>query len=198
MLEELMTIVTEIAAEMGVEIVHAPLRFAAEVVQFLLLIAIVWVVAVGFGKRRGFVVNMLAERQRGMGERLSAAATAEEDLKHAEQVAALKIRTANADARRVIAEAKREADELEAKAKAEADTEAKRILERADTALSTERAEMHLEVRETLVDLVSQATRSIMNEKVPLAEQRRLIETAILAGIGGEPASAAQAPERVH
>jgi len=202
MLETILFAVEEIAAEMGVEIAHAPLRFAAEVVQFVLLIAIVWVVAVGFGKRRGFVANMLTERAHTVSGRLEASSHAEEDLKHAQQVAALKIRTANADARRVLADARREAEEFEASARNDADAEAKRILDRADTALATERAEMHLEVREELVELVSQATRSIMNEKVPLAEQRKLIETAILAGIGSEdggaPAVAADLTARMH
>ena len=46
--------------------------------------------------------------------------------------------------------------------------------------MSTEQQEMLLELREQLVDLVSSATRSIMNEKLTVAEQRTLIENTIV------------------
>ena len=168
----------EIAGSTGAE-----LRMVAEVVQFTILIAIVWVVAIGWGKRRGFVANMLVERKSRLHQRLDAASHAEQDLAHARQIASLKVRTANADARRTRADAKREAEQLEARAKADADAEAARITQRAETALATELAEMNLEIREELVDIVAQATRSIMNEKMTVAEQRKLIEDTIIANV---------------
>jgi len=178
-LEQFVVAVEEIFAEVVAEIAADPWAFVAEVVQFLVLVAVVWVVAFGFGKRKGFVKNMLAERASTVEARLVGASHADEDLAQARKDAASTVRSANAEARRLIAEAKQDADDLEAKARAEADAEAERLVDRARAALETERAEMQLEMREALVDLVAQSTRSIMNEKVPVARQRKLIESAI-------------------
>lgn len=184
MLHQILIAVEEILAEMGAEVVHAPLRLALEIVQFIALVGIAWMVAIGFGKRRGFVANMLSERFDDVGAHLELASHSAEDLAHAKQLAALKARAANAEARRVMAEAKREAEAAEAQARTEADAEAARITSRAESALSTEDAEMHMELREMLVDLVAQSTRSIMNEKMSVAEQRKLIEDTIVSGVG--------------
>ena len=51
---------------------------------------------------------------------------------------------------------------------------------------STEQQEMLLELREQLVELVSSATRSIMNEKLTVSEQRTLIENTIVGEHGVE------------
>ena len=193
MLHGIIVAFEEILTEMGSEVVHAPLRLALEVVQFALLAGVVWVVAVGFGQRRGFVANMLTDRETKVNERLQVASHAAENLTHAKQVAALKTRTANSEARRILADAKLEADEIETQARNEAEAEAKRITDRAEAALSTELAEMHLEIREALVDLVAGATRSIINEKMSVAEQRALIEGAIMDGVAKSHAGTASA-----
>lgn len=161
----------------------AQLRFVAEIVQAAIIVGAVWVIAIGWGERKGFVLNMLNERRAKVRAHLETASRAEQDLAHAKQISALKVRSANADARRTIADAKLEAEQYEAKAKSDADTEAERITQRAESALETELAEMSLEIREELVDLVAQATRAIMNEKMTVAEQRKLIEDTIIANV---------------
>ena len=45
---------------------------------------------------------------------------------------------------------------------------------------------MRSELREELVTIVAQATRSILSEKMSVAEQRAAIEQAIVASLGGE------------
>ncbi len=58
--------------------------------------------------------------------------------------------------------------------------------------MSTERQEMLLELREQLVDLVSSATRSIMNEKLTVSEQRTLIENTIVESVNASAGSDAR------
>lgn len=181
----------ELLSEMFHEIAGDPVRFAAEVVQFGLLVAIVWVVAIGVGRRSGFVRNMLTERRQRVGDRVQDARDSVGLLEDARAQASSKMRVARTEARRIIGEAKRKAEMIEAEAHAEADAEAQRIATRAEEALATELAEMHVDIREQLVDLVAQATRSVMNERLTLAEQRHLIEGAVLASVDGDTTSSA-------
>ena len=190
-------IVTEIFSAIGTEIVDSPMTIVAELVQFLLLVGIIWVVAFGFGKRRGFVANMLSERKTHVAQRLEEAQGAAGRLAQSTQDARQRNQAAADEAERLLAEAKAGAKASEASAHLEADAEAARILERANAALDNERAQMQADLREQLVELVSQATRSIMNEKLTVAEQRSRIEEAITAGVttAGDSGSARQ-PQR--
>jgi F0F1-type ATP synthase membrane subunit b/b' len=174
---------SEILTAIATEFAHAPLRLFAEVMQFAVLLGIVWVVAIGFGKRRGFVANMLTERRERVAAHVETASHADEALADAKREAAATARTARATAREIVMHAKKECVEIEQTAHAETDADCARIEERAEAALSTERQEMLLELREQLVDLVSSATRSIMNEKLTLSEQRTLIENTIAESV---------------
>ncbi|MDR3686135.1 MAG: ATP synthase F0 subunit B [Coriobacteriia bacterium] len=176
-------IFTEILSAIGKEIADAPMTMVAEVVQFLLLVGIIWVVAFGFGKRRGFVANMLSERKSHVAQRLEEALSAEGRLGQSMEEARQRDQAAAEEAERLLAEAKASATASEEQARLDADAEAARILERANAALENERVQMQADLREQLVELVSQATRSIMNEKLTVAEQRSRIEEAITAGV---------------
>lgn len=173
----------EIVAEIASEFAHEPMRVLAEVVQFALLAGAAWVVMFGFGKRKGFVANMLSERQSAIARRVERATHADEALADAKREAASLARDGRAQARDIVARAKQESSELEAAARAETDADCARIEERAEAALSTERQEVQLELREKLVDLVSSATRTILNEKLTVSEQRRLIEAAVSGSV---------------
>ena len=175
--------IAEILSEMWKEVVGSPATMIAEVVQFVILVGIIWLVAFGYGKRRGFVANMLTERQAQVRSRLEEAQGAGARLAEATRAAQQREAAAPEEAERLLAEARRAAAESEAQVHADADAEAARIVERAHTALANERAQMQAELRDQLVDLVSQATRSIMNEKLTVAEQRTRIEDAIVAGV---------------
>ncbi len=189
----------EILTEIGAELAQDPMRVVAEVVQFLLLAGIVWVVALGFGKRRGFVANMLAERRDRVEARIEGSELADQSLADARREAAAITRAARAKARELVGQAKKEAVQIEQATREETDADAARIAERAEAALATEQQEMLLELRERLVDLVSSATRSIMNERLSVSEQRALIEGAIaesvVAGGGAGSAHARVRPE---
>ena len=189
MLMNIVGFLHEIFVEIAAEIQADPGRLMAELVQFAVLAAIVWVVAVGFGKRKGFVANMLLERGKRVAVRLEGASHAEQYLAESRQSATATTRAARAKARAVVASTKKECAELEASTRAEADAECLRIHERAESALATEQIEMVLELREQLVDLVSSATRSIMNEKLTIAEQRALIESGIVGSMSASSSS---------
>ena len=188
MIQQLMVVLQEIVAEAGQEVMANPWRMVAEVVQFVLLVGIVWIVAIGTRKRKGFIANMLTEREEHVRTRLEEASHAEQQLATSRRMASLKLRQANAEARKLVSGAQHEAEQMLAQASKDADTEAERVISRAESALDTERAEMELGIREELVDLVAQATRSIMSERVSLAEQRRLIEGAIVESVKSSPA----------
>jgi len=192
MLEHIVTLLSEIATEIGYEYVHEPMRMLAEIVQFLVLLGIVWVVAIGFGKRRGFVANMLTERQTGVAARVERASHASEALAEAKSEATGVTRKGRAEARTLVTDAKKECAALEESARAETDADCARIEERAQSALATEHQEMLLELREQLVELVSSATRSIMNEQLTAAEQRALIEQTIVGSIDASGTGAAR------
>lgn len=182
------SILTEVAHEIAV----APIRYLMELAQFALLIVIVYAVAWGFGAKRGFLRNILTERSAKLDARLAGALSSADELDHAKRLAALRLRSARAEGRDVLAEAKRQAADLTSRMRAQVDGEAGRVLARVDEALTTEKAEMEADVREQLVDLVAQATRQVLNERLTVGEQRRLIEEHVMRSIGPEPDPAAQ------
>jgi F-type H+-transporting ATPase subunit b len=191
--ETLAEFAREIVVEIGYEVANEPLRIVAEVVQFALLLGIVWVVAIGFGKRRGFVANMIAERTARIEGNLALARDAGPALEAAQAKAADIMSAAEAEAAELLAAAEGECAAAERTARSEADAEALRITSRATSALETERREMELQLREQLVETVCSATRSIMNEKLSVAEQRALIEDAVAESMGSITAPAAKA-----
>jgi F0F1-type ATP synthase membrane subunit b/b' len=176
-------VIGELFSEVLHEISAHPQTFAIEVVQFVLLLLIVKVVAVGFGKRRGFVASMLAERR----ERVSVALTQAEDapaaLEEARRDAAAQVAAARSEAAGVLLAARADARSVLETTMAEADFQKDRMRAHAEETLATEFEEMHAEIRERLVDLVAGATRSILNESFAVSEQRALIQKAILSGI---------------
>jgi len=167
------------------EFAASPMRFVAEVVQFLVLVGIGWAVAFGFGKRRGMVTNMMAEHAASVKEQLEWAARADSTLVTVKRDAELRVTQAKAEADRLTAEAHAECDAEEQATRRQTDEEAKRIVELSHEALVNERAEMQAELRHELVDLVSEATRTIMNEAHTVAEQRERIEKAIEISMAG-------------
>jgi F-type H+-transporting ATPase subunit b len=185
-LHQVVVMFEEIYSEILHEYSAYPVRMIAEAVQFVLLIVIVWVVAMGWGKRKGFVANMLTERAERTDREIETASHAGEDLEIAEASARDRADRTQAEARMLVETARTDAEQLEATAREEADIEARRTTERAKTALATETEEMRSELREELVSIVAQATRSILSEKMSVAEQRTSIESAISASLGAD------------
>lgn len=189
--------VAEVLKAVAEEFSASPMRFVAELVQFLLLVGVGWVVAFGFGKRRGFVANMLAEHGTAVTERIGRASEAPSALAEAKGSAEHRVEQAKAEAERLRSEAHKESEAEEDQSRSQADDEAARIIDRARTALGNEREEMQAELRDELVALVSEATRSIMNEALTVAEQRERIETAIASSMDGSAGEDSKAGRRL-
>ena len=173
-------------------------RTIAEFVQFAILIALFWVVAFGFGKRRGFVANMLSEYRKGVADRIESASSADELLAQASADAERLVTDARAEATRLVDAARAESAEEATRSRTAADAEAERILERAHAALANEREQMRVDLRDELVELVTEATRLVMNEALTVAEQRERIEQAVAASmeVTGDGHRAKTAPVR--
>jgi F-type H+-transporting ATPase subunit b len=197
MLHAIAQAASQILAEIGGEIASSPLRFVAEIAQFALLVVIAWAVTLGFGKRRGFVANMLSERREALTVRIGRALDASETLAGAKRDAEKRLRSARAEARRILDEAGRDAEQSGRDACAQADTEAELVASRAASALQTERDEMQSDMRETLIDVVASATRSILDEQMTVSEQRELIESTIASSVPSQPRAASASAGKV-
>jgi F-type H+-transporting ATPase subunit b len=175
--------VQEVIAEGLHEITADPVKYAVELAQFAVLVVLIKAVAFGIGKRRGFVTSALIRHQENIVSRLEAATQAEEHLASAQEHAAQMIEDAREEASRIVGDAGKTAKADKAQARADADAEADSIRAHAQRILDDELAEMNVEVRDRLVDLVARATRSVLNEGFSSAEQRELIQKVVSSGI---------------
>lgn len=181
--------ISEVLHEVWREIAEAPLTYALELVQFAILVLIVWVAAVGVRGRRGILVSALQRRSERLTARLDRAAGAEEDLERSREDAAEKVAHAADEASSLIARAEADAEKLTAEKTAEADADAATALRRADEAIAREAAEMDAALRTELVDVVATAAKSLLASHVSPAEQRELIEHTLLEMTGECPAN---------
>lgn len=173
----------EIAAQVIEEIVHEPWRLVIELAQFAVLVLIIKAVAFGFGKRRGMVVNMLAERRHRIEDELLLAEGREAGAAAAPDEAARIAAEAAADAKRLVAEAREQAAAERERILADADAEAVELERQATDALAHEREEVLGGVRDELLDVVTAATRQVLDEGYSPKEQRAMIEDAILESL---------------
>lgn len=185
--------VLELLNAVRAEIVSDPLTFAIEIVQFVLLVSVVWIVGIGLGKRRGFVTNMLAERREKVASELEAADGSEEALATAQLNAESAMKEARAQAKRALAEARRQAKHEREAAAETADREAEALREHGRQLLEMERQEMLADARERLLEIVGSATRHILSERLSPAEQRGLVQHAIMESLEGDQT---EPPER--
>ena len=189
----MLEMVQELLHEIRVEIVAAPTTLVIEIVQFALLLAVIWVVGVGVGKRSGFIKNMLAERRNKIAVDLETADGSESALEGARQKAAADVAAAHAAAKKTLTEARRRAKVERSTAAEAANREAEALREHAQQLLVMERQEMLADARERLLDVVGSATRHILSERLSPAEQRALVQRAIMTTIEGAEAVSPQA-----
>jgi F0F1-type ATP synthase membrane subunit b/b' len=187
----------EVLHEIVLEIGADPGKFAIEVVQFLVLVAVVYLVAIGFGRRKGMVVNILAERRSRVAGRVERAAQADDQLIRAQGEAKDRVAAAKVEAAAIVRQARTTARVLGKETHATIDAEAAEIRQRAMRVLEEEREEMHVEIRDRLVGVVAQSTRAMLNEGVSPHEQRQLIQGILSAQIGQLEESAGALPATV-
>lgn len=185
---------SEVLHEIVTEIGAGPGTFAIEVLQFFVVVAIVYFVAFGLGKRKGMVSNMLAERRDRVAAHVERAAHADQELVRSREEASALVATAKAEAATILREARAAARSSRHSLRGAADAEAATIRERAAKVLEEERAETHVEIRDRLVGVVAQATRALLNEGLSPQEQRQLIQKIVSSQIDRLEAGAEDAP----
>lgn len=173
----------EVWQEVWHEVTHEPLAVVIELAQFAILVLIIKLVALGTRNRRGVVVNMLGERKERVRRQLEEAAAHEREAAEAPARAKATAQLADEDRRVILAEAERHAATERERILAEADEQAAEIERQAADTLEHERAEVLGGVRDVLVDIVARATRQVLDEGYSPAEQREMIQSAIIASI---------------
>lgn len=173
--ETLTLIAEEVAAD--------PMRLVLEFVQFAILMVAFYVLAIGFGKRKGIIVNALDRHAGQVDEELAFISSAPRQLADAEVESKRILEESQEESTRLVAQAEEQAATLRAESKAQVDVEVAAILDGAKGALDMELSELQAGMRDSLISIVAEATRSVMNEHLSLPEQRDLIERSILASI---------------
>ncbi len=159
------------------EIAAQPLMFAVEVVQFLLLAAIV-----GLFLRR-IVGNKLKERRERVTAEVEKAERADAAYAEAQQQAAALVAGARTESQRIIEAARRAAEEELRIGLEKAEQEAGAILLQASQAIETEKEKVAAEAAERLMTLITEITRRFIEESLTESERRRVTEKLILAGL---------------
>lgn len=174
---------SEIASEVGHMITHDWSHLLIELIQFAILVAIVKFVAFGFGKRRGVIVGMLADRRERVHEQLATAAQQEQSAADAPQ----RIREigAQADVQReqIIEQAFQTAAAERERIQAETSAQITQLEEQTEQTLEHERAEVLSGVRDLLLDIVARGTRQVLDEGYSATQQRDMIQAAIVDSI---------------
>jgi F-type H+-transporting ATPase subunit b len=173
----------ELLEEVAHEIVSEPVTFVIELVQFGILLFIIKAVAFGVGKRKGMVTNMLAERRERVTAQLAEAdaglASREAAARRVAEIAS----AADTEAAAALRDARKQARQQKAAIIAEADAQAAQIVQDARDALSKEETDMLQGIRDRLVDVVTASTQQVLEHGLSPAEQREVIQNAIVSGI---------------
>ncbi len=159
------------------EIAAQPLIFAAEVIQFVLLAAIVGLLL------RRIVGNKLKERRERITTEVEKAERADTAYAEAQQQAAALVAGARAESKTIIEAARRAAEEELRVGREKAEQEAGAILLQASQAVESEKKKVAAEAAERLVTLITEITRRFIEESLTESERRRVTEKLILAGL---------------
>ncbi len=159
------------------EIAAQPLIFAVEVVQFLLLAAIV-----GLFLRR-IVGNKLKARRERIAADVEKADRADAAYAEAQQQATALVAGARTESQKIIEAARNAAEEELRIGLEKAEQEAGAILLQASQAVETDKEKVTAEAAERLVTLITEITRRFIDESLTESERRTATEKLILAGL---------------
>ena len=167
----------ELIQEMLHEITGEPLRFAAEVVQFLLLVVLIRFLLL---RSMGPALNRRRER---IAAEVEKAGQADAAYAAAQQQAAALVAGARAEAQRTIEAAKEAAQDERRAGLDQAEQEAKAIVLQARQAIATEKDKVASEASEELVTLVTLVSRRFIEESLSDSERRTVTQKLILASL---------------
>ncbi len=159
------------------EIAGQPLVFAVEVVQFLLLAALVGLLL------RRIVGSRLKVRRERIAAEVAKADRADAAYAEAQQRAAQIVAGARTESQRTIEAARRAAEEELRVGLEKVEQEAGAILLQAGQTIETEKEKTTAEAAERLVTLITEVTRRFIEESLTESERRAVTEKLILAGL---------------
>ncbi len=147
--------------------------FIAQVVNFFLVVFILKKFA--FGP----VQAMLEQRRTRIAAGEDKLRQIEQQLADTEKTTAASIATANAEAVRLIEEAKMGASALSDKSAQEALAQAQHIITKAEAAAKSDRERLHLELKREFGRLVASTTSQVTGKVLTSEDQRRINEDAL-------------------
>ncbi len=156
------------------EIAARPASYAAEVIQFVLLVAVV-----AWAARRPLAARLARRRERIAAE-LAGAAESEREAEAMRAEAEGVVPRAEAEARTLVETARAGAEREREAADAEARAEAERVLAHARQSVDAEHQRLLRETSDRLVRLTSEVARRYLEELLTDVERRAVTEKAIL------------------
>jgi F0F1-type ATP synthase membrane subunit b/b' len=157
------------------EIFAHPIRFTADVVQSLLLLAVIaWA-----GRR--YAVRRLADRRSRIATELADADAAQRDSVRIREESRAVVAQAREAAPGILQDAQARADREREASTAAIESEAREIVEQARRSIELELAGVRREASERLVRLTTETARRYVEELLTEAERRALTQKAILA-----------------
>jgi F-type H+-transporting ATPase subunit b len=156
------------------EITGQPLLFAAEVVQFLLLVVIVRFLLLRT------VGKTLRERRERIAAEMERANRMDTECAEARKQAVSIVAEAHAEAQRIFGAAQAAADERRRTGLEQAECEANAIILEAQETIKTEKDRVVRQTSEHLADLLTLVTRRFVDEALTESERRALTQKLIL------------------
>jgi F0F1-type ATP synthase membrane subunit b/b' len=174
----------ELIREVLHEIAAEPLRFAVEIMQFLLLTLIIRLIL------QRVVGPNLKERRERIAAEVEKADRADAAYAEAQQQTVALVAEARAKAQQVIEAAKAAAQEERTIGLARVDEEADAILLQAKQTIETETGKVTSEASEQLVMLITQVTRRFLEEAMTENERQEVTQKLILSSLNKTEGSA--------
>ena len=176
----------ELLQEVLHEITGEPVMFAAEVVQFILLVVIV-----RFLLRR-ILGTDLRERQEQIVARVEEADRADEAYADARRRADTIMAETRGEAQRIREQAAMTAEQERRAGRERIEREAAAIILQAEQSIEAEKARVVREASEQLIDLIGLVTRRFLDEALTEQERRALTQKLILARLKEMEGTASQ------
>ena len=177
---------TELLQEVLHEITGAPVMYAAEVVQFILLILIV-----RFLLRRVLGTD-IRKRQERIAARVEQADRADESYADARRRSDTIMSEARDETQRIREQAATTAEQERQAGRERVEREAAAIILQAEQSIEAEKTRVVREASEQLIDLIGLVTRRFLDEALTEHERRALTQKLILARLKEMEGTASQ------
>lgn len=145
-------------------------RFITTTINFIIVLVILRIFAYKP------ILQMLEERKKRIEESMNNAEKIRQELAATQEQRAKAIGEANAQAQKLIDEARKSAEEVRERTVAEARQQAESELRRAQQQIAVERERMLAEARREIVSLVLHTTAKVTGKVLTAEDQRRLTE----------------------